>query len=94
MVVDSMSDATNPTDATTPTDEVKKTSEVGTKTPPPAIDPDDDKYRNITVRNMREFRLKAPEVYDETMKAMAYSMTAQMRRSQDRVKEAMRKNRS
>ena len=43
-----------------------------------------------TVRNLKELKEKAPEIWNAMLKTMASEMTAKMRKNQDRLKKVMR----
>ena len=44
----------------------------------------------VIVRNLKELKEKAPEIWNAMLKAMASEMTTDMRKSQDRLKKLMR----
>jgi hypothetical protein len=49
---------------------------------------------HMTISSMADLKVKSPEMYQETLKAIASTTMRQMRGHQERMKEAMRKMRS
>ena len=52
-----------------------------------------DVNASTTIRTVQDLKQKAPELYQETMKSVAWTITRQLRKSARRLKEIQRKAR-